>query len=535
MLYVSVGGCNNLTVMSSLMSTVGVLSVEPAQALAGDTITIKGSGFNGYMTATLGTQAIALTLINKSEASFIMPSGLPDGVIQLTLLNAGNKVASFGLLHSVDTTTLAVSTIPSTDICSDIVYKNSEGTVQNGTRNCSAAAVPLPPDCNLEGQTGCVTVTDFPAIDKRATLSAENLARMRVGVSIAGSAGTLRDCSTDNDIGCVSSLAFPSVVKVDLTPGLIKAGTTIAGISGNYPSAQYPLASTDGFPDLTAATFTTKLADPSDFAWFDSNGTRHSQVGSTNLDVVNIRSGLTLFGALGTYAPPCTTDGEVDCLATNSFKAAALGGFDRFDIRRGRTVAGVAGAMTMYRNLASLSVWDRSGIGSSVVGIDVNDTIDDRATPFPTTAPAGFLSMDFSHFIRDALSDTGVGAGVALNGACDGTEECVYADLFTGNKWARTPGSLYNWDAAIDYCEDLEYGGYTTGWRLPTQKELAQFYINGASSLSSPTLLNINSDAYWTSTSVTGSLAYAWRGDVSNGFMDDEVDKTANSRALCTR
>ena len=46
------------------------------------------------------------------------------------------------------------------------------------------------------------------------------------------------------------------------------------------------------------------------------------------------------------------------------------------------------------------------------------------------------------------------------------------SDLATGLTWAQNDsGTGMNWDAAINYCESLDYAG-TTDWRLPNVKEL---------------------------------------------------------------
>ncbi len=59
---------------------------------------------------------------------------------------------------------------------------------------------------------------------------------------------------------------------------------------------------------------------------------------------VNIRSGITIAGVAGSYAPACTTDGGSACLVDGTiYKAAKLSNFNASNIATGITVAGVIG------------------------------------------------------------------------------------------------------------------------------------------------------------------------------------------------
>ncbi len=52
------------------------------------------------------------------------------------------------------------------------------------------------------------------------------------------------------------------------------------------------------------------------------------------------------------------------------------------------------------------------------------------------------------------------------------TDDNIVADYNTGLMWQKVPSSAsYNWQEAVDYCEDLELGSYDD-WRIPSNKEL---------------------------------------------------------------
>ncbi len=123
------------------------------------------------------------------------------------------------------------------------------------------------------------------------------------------------------------------------------------------------------------------------------------------------------------------------------------------------------------------------------------------------------------------------------DGGCSGDGsgyDCSDADIINGNCCSE---DYYCYDddgdgSAIDYCLDLSLdadgdGTDETDWRLPTQKELMQAYINGV-------VNNIPNPAtnYWSSTEGYGNAGYAWlvylyNGDTGNG------SKAGNGYARC--
>ena len=48
--------------------------------------------------------------------------------------------------------------------------------------------------------------------------------------------GNVPKCKEDGEKGCLATVAFPAVEKARLTPGVLKAGVTIAKMKGEYPS-----------------------------------------------------------------------------------------------------------------------------------------------------------------------------------------------------------------------------------------------------------------------------------------------------------
>jgi hypothetical protein len=147
-------------------------------------------------------------------------------------------------------------------------------------------------NCSSDGEIGCLTVGPSFAAASLSGASAKILAGQTVGGIIGTVPPRPANCAMDNDISCVTTPAFPAVVKANVTAGLIKAGTIIAGVNGAYPSASYPLASNTATTDLTL--FQSQLTSNGAFEFFDSEGTRYTGSGDSDLAPVNIRSGTAI-------------------------------------------------------------------------------------------------------------------------------------------------------------------------------------------------------------------------------------------------
>ena len=110
----------------------------------------------------------------------------------------------------------------------------------------------------------------------------------------------------------------------------------------------------------------------------------------------------------------------------------------------------------------------------------------------------------------------------------DAGSECVVKDSATGLLWQQTvPASPCPSEGtgcvqpdAITYCAGLSYGGYTSGWRLPTVLELSSLVNRGvaAPTIDSTFFPNTPVSTYfWTSSSYVADPADGWYVDFSTG------------------
>ncbi len=247
----------------------------------------------------------------------------------------------------------------------------------------------------------------------------------------------------------------------------------------------------------------------------------------------------------------CSQDGQQDCVAKGDFKAIKPSSIDPSDVRIGKTIAGVSGAdpeMKQCRNAADLGFWDASSLANANSGTwspnsiaEDWDTIDDynngTLTP-PVDGPWG------SAYVCDPNNFTNVSAlglpGLTPTGTTPAGANVVFSQIwrddltgvyFTNIIKSVTAGS--NWQGIMDMCANLDSGDGPGKWRLPTQKELLQLYIDGISRLA------VSGGAFgyyfWTSTKdSTNSNALAL--DLSNSYTENTIARTnTTTRAICVR
>ena len=120
--------------------------------------------------------------------------------------------------------------------------------------------------------------------------------------------------------------------------------------------------------------------------------------------------------------------------------------------------------------------------------------------------------------------------------------DLVTIDHNTGLMWAANGedkgcnwGNQTDWSAAIDWCNNLDFGGYTD-WRLPNVRELQSIVDYGAFSptIDTTNFVNAKSYYYWSSTTFDKVASSAWYVDFSDGDVHYDT-KTSNSYVRAVR
>jgi len=196
------------------------------------------------------------------------------------------------------------------------------------------------------------------------------------------------------------------------------------------------------------------------------------------------------------------------------------------------------------KNLADTGTFNRTSGTGALAGTDIYDTIDDNnanqsniADQTPTTNGStlvvGWNGASGGNWLRDSVSDYGNILGLMYdnNGDCDSDEDCVMIDRFSDLMWAKTDATTRTLDAAITHCEGLNFGD-RTDWRVPSQKEMLQAYVDGITSQKST--LNFSSAFYHSSTAHSLTTANSIRVNVATG-ESVSATRATTARSICVR
>ena len=475
-----------------------------------------------------------------SDVTFMLCNGtMATGTLDLTNLVAGNVKTGVtigsvtgtysGAAAVADCTTngatgcKTTATYKSADLTNLTAANVKSGVTIAGTAGSLTAESHVA--CTANGQTGCVTTSTYKSADL-SNLSAGNV---KTGITIAGITGTVpvySNCSANSQTGCIATSTYKSADLTNLTAANIKSGTAIAGVTGQYPSATYPLTGATAANDLTAATLNIRIKSAASFEWFDSAGARQTGAGDADITAASIKNGVSVFGTTGTYTGTAP---------------------DAANIRAGVTVSGVTGTLkTQCRNGATLATFDAASTpDNSTTGGTANSTVNHwdslagnnqsgvfNPTELPSDWSATTNTCNASDWVSNIAGATCVNAGSL----------CVYQDKISGMYWTNlqrsTQNSTFNkdWAAAVTACEGLTMGGFSD-WRLPTQKELMQAYVNGIATIESSAFVGDMNQYFWTSTSlnvIVSSKRNGWAVIPETGATAYR-EKTNSYRTMCVR
>ncbi len=104
----------------------------------------------------------------------------------------------------------------------------------------------------------------------------------------------------------------------------------------------------------------------------------------------------------------------------------------------------------------------------------------------------------------------------------------ILEDRETRLVWQRGEAGAFDWEDAIQYCENLELGG-DSDWRLPNKVELESSH---AIQDQFPGLVN---GYYWSSTEGSGFMPWAWGMTISTGAMFKNGIKYKSYNVRCVR
>jgi hypothetical protein len=235
----------------------------------------------------------------------------------------------------------------------------------------------------------------------------------------------------------------------------------------------------------------------------------------------------------------CSSGNQTGCETVNNYPASKSTGFNSVDMRIAVSGGSVTGTLkTNCRNMVNSSNYNYDGDVATIPEVSVTtgtaidhwDTTDDYANNpggYPTSNP-----WNADYFCNQANWQA-VGTGTDCFTAGD-SGECVYLEEFSGLMFSEVQGTAATWQEAIDSCNGLNFGGYSVGWRVPTQKEFMKAYVNGIYDLDDNEIGDLKTEFWSSSTRSTFTATQAWGVIPANG--DTGVNTKTNTRSfLCVR
>ncbi len=322
-------------------------------------------------------------------------------------------------------------------------------------------------------------------------------------------------CANDGDTLCMLPNGFVAAKTSLLQPGVIARGETIGGVAGTLRATKLcrntaNLTLMDAVVPSVLPFTNISINDGADTISFD--GSRHEL---TDGDALRFTTTDELPGGLS----PATTYYARD-VTFNSIKVSLTLGGAAVDLTADAG-NGTHFALPEGDSLAQyFDTIDDFNNGGGLLPPD---------NPFDTSC----TSVQFT--------DTGHAGGLAA------TNDTVvtYASAAFSELWQDMNTGLYftnilydggnntNWPQSIKLCATLNGGSAGNHWRLPTQKELLQLYVNGISRL---TLaggdLNKN---FWSSTASSAELQRVWYVNLATGSSGSFTRDSASQAVICVK
>ena len=172
-------------------SEMKVTKISPLVAKPGDEVTVTGVNLNGQTVLRLGDQSIIWSSYTGDTAKFIMPKTSHPGAFAIKVgryndpSGAVAPAAKYMISDSADDE-YPIYMATADQICSPTTFRDAEGALQVGTKNCdtTGATTSL---CTADGGSNCVV---DGSTYKAAKLSNFDASKIISGTTIAGVNGT---------------------------------------------------------------------------------------------------------------------------------------------------------------------------------------------------------------------------------------------------------------------------------------------------------------------------------------------------------
>lgn len=481
------------------------------------------------------TGCVATTSFKAADMTKALAANIKTGV---SIANVAGSVVVAPNDCSVDGGTSCVATASFKAVDAS---KLVAGNIKSGVTMASIAGsvVPSPSDCSVDGVAGCVTTSTFKSADMTKAVAGNIL----TSVTIAGVAGTVSAapaaCAADGAGSCVvNGTTYKAALMTSVIAANIKTGATVAGVAGSVVETPGN-CSADGAGSCVV------------------DGTNYKAALMTNAIAANVKSGVSIAGVAGAVVPTpsnCAADGAAGCVTTTRYKSADTSAYSDTDFKSGKTVGGIAGNMascntdgqqTCFIDTTSMfKAANATGLAASMIqsGIQLagvtGTKMDVRscrntADAFDNVTSPGTTGIDIYDTIDD-YNKGGITSPISspwssVTNTCNSSNftfsagaQYTVTDSLTGlvATSVNPQGSSKTWSAALTACKSLTWNSIGPNvWRLPTQKELGQLYIDGISRVDATKMGTLN-QLFWSSTTDSDAVTQAWAVNLATGFAN---------------
>ncbi|MEN9834983.1 MAG: hypothetical protein RL011_1176 [Pseudomonadota bacterium] len=447
-----------------------VTDISKVIAKPGELLTIKGENFRSSIrvNAERGAREIAaeFTLDSANQLTLKVPAANSAGLVAFNLVqdDVKQRITIFSDSGSSD---FPVSNMSPDLVCGGLKYYDASGVLQTGTRNCGSGGSAS--GCNVDGQVGCLSTLDYPAI-KIAALDPWNL---RHGVTTAGVVGRL-------PVNCRNGVAKDAFsAELPRVASAVASGTVFTVTNHGFSNS-----------DKVRLNYESPSASPH----------------ASNLN---------------------TSDLDVTVLSTDTFSLSNAGN-----------------VVAMPSDISATTIsWVQRNQTNSYSTLD--HALDYSSSVFPYTYP--WSVGNICGGVETAKGDSNVWRDVTVGSMstpsnCDDTPaNCAFLDKISGLTWTKVQGTPKDWASAMLACSQLTNYNGTSGWRLPTQKELMAAAEHGAVTISGAGWIPTDADL-WTATTVspvpgttTQYLSHqAWQISIDDGYSQ-LIDKSIASKFVCVK
>jgi hypothetical protein len=477
-------GCTSkveVDVIQGRKSAASAAGLKPISGMPGDLVTLTGTGFKSgqknFVRFTKGDGEVIsapVSVLSDTSATFVMPEGLGLGVVTVVLESNGQQLTEpMSFVANLASNNLDIFIGDASEICSTKQYIDRDGLTQLGTKNCSSQSLP--------------------------------------------------NCSSDGQVHCVATTSNPSVVAASIDPQTIRVGNVVAGVNGSKRDIK-------------------QCRNAANLSLIDAAGL--TNIGIGNISITADATNVIVASDELNWSPTThflETNFPVQITTTGTMPGGLVSGFTYYVI--------VSGTRIKLSETLSGAAVDITSTGSGTLRlypapngvVDLWDTIDDRNNDSATPATASPWSSSFvcSTDNFENVSSAGlsglVPSGVTHSGATSAFSQ-IWLDKLTGLYFTNLlydAGGGLNWAGGMGLCNSLDSGDGIGKWRMPTQKELLQLYINGVSRLTvagGSWSTSIRSSTVVSTT--TGSAHFVYLSDGTTGLY---TRNTTGRGVLCVR